>query len=149
MRRPAELVMWMLMTASISFAQEQSTDTSLVPTTPGNCETNASDLNTVAKDELSRDGVVIAIARLGNKETSRIHNRRRLVAVDHGLVKSGLPAQRVITAEGERVEGYGRVELYAAGKLRMVILANPNKGLCVECCDAPVSDLRRGRKRRR
>jgi hypothetical protein len=105
---------------------------------PGDCETNASNLNSVAQDELKGDGVVIAIARLGAGETSRTHNRERLLAVRYGLVKSGLPADRIVLAEGSKVTGYGVVELYVAGKLHTVILASRNKGLCVQCCDGYV-----------
>lgn len=140
MRSLVLLLMLMLVTASVNFAQASSETTSNVQSTPDGCEMNASSLNIVAKDELLRDGFVIAIARLGKRETSRTLNQRRLLGVKGGLIKSGLPAQRIIIAEGERVNGYGRVELYSAGKLQMTLLAFPNKVLCLDCCFDPATN---------
>jgi hypothetical protein len=139
----------MLMIASIHLAQTRSQNTPAVQSTPDGCEMNSSSLNIVAKDELPRDGVVIAIARLGNGETSRLLNQRRLLGVKGGLIKSGLPEQRIVIAEGERVIGYGRVELYSAGKLQMTLLAFPNKVLCVDCCFDPPNALHQQRKKQR
>ncbi len=147
MRRVVLNLVWMLVMASIGLAQANAKNTPPTQSTPEGCEVNSSNLNIVAKDELPRDGVVIAIARLGNGEISRTLNRRRLLIVKGGLIKSGLPEQRLVIAEGERINGYGRVELYAAGKLQMTLLAFPNKVLCVDCCTDPPSS-RRLRKQR-
>ncbi len=144
MKTLAVLVLWVLTTINISFAQDRSTDTRLVQTTPGNCEINAAALDSVrneALEETNKDGVVIVIARLGNGEISHVYNRRRLLAARNYLSKYGLLAHRVITAEGERVNEHGRIELYVAGKLRVVLLANRNKPLCVECCDPDNADF--------
>jgi len=141
-----------LVTESITVAQDRSADAHVAKLMPGNCETNSADLDDLRNEALEgagKDGVIIAIARLGNRETSRIQNRRRLLAVKNHLVKYGVPVQKIITAEGERVNGYGRVELYVAGKLRNILLAHPNKALCVECCNPKYSDFypyRRGKR---
>lgn len=148
LRTLAVSVLWVVVTAS-GGTRLGSEGTRVAQTTPGNCETNSADLNTVAKEELNRDGVIVAVARLGNGETSRTHNRRRLRAVEQGLIASGLPAPRVVLAEGERVKGYGRVEMYAAGKLRMVLLANTNKAICTECCNPDPADIRPDRESQR
>jgi hypothetical protein len=149
------LVLVMLMAGNISFAQARSEETQLAQTTPGDCELNAAALDSVrseAREESNKDGVVLVIARLGNGETSRVHNRRRLLVAKNYLSKYGLPAQKIITAEGQRVNGYGRVELYVSGKLQVVLLANRNKTMCVKCCDPDEADFypyRRGKKRQR
>ncbi|MCA1604445.1 MAG: hypothetical protein LC775_02960 [Acidobacteria bacterium] len=151
LRSLALLVLW-VMAASMSVAQGRAADNSLAQTTPGNCEMNAALLDSVrqeALEEAIKDGAVIVIARLGNGETSRAHNRRRLLIAKNYLSKYGLPAQKVITAEGQRVSGYGRVELYVAGKLRVVLLANRNKPMCVECCDPDDADFYPYRRKRR
>lgn len=152
LRRSAVLVLWMLVTVSASVAQDSPTDTRVAKSVPGNCETNSAELDDLRNEALegtAKDGVIIAIARLGNRETSRVHNRRRLLAVKGYLIKYGVPAQRIVMAEGERVDGYGRVELYAAGKLRNVLLTNPNKALCVECCDPDDADFYPYRRNKR
>lgn len=154
LRRLLVLGLVMLVAESIGYAQDRSTAMRLVQTTPGGCELNAAALDSVrneALEEVRGNGVVIVIARLGNSETSRVHNRRRLLAVKNYLSKYGLTSQRVITAEGERMSGYGRVELYVDGKLRTALLANRNRALCVECCDTNGVEFypyRRGRRGR-
>jgi len=152
LRRLAVLVLWMLVAASLGFAQDRAADTRLAQTKPGNCEMNAALLDSVrneALEEGNRDGAVILIARLGNGETSRVHNRLRLLIAKNYLSKYSLPVQRIVAAEGERVNGYGRVELYVAGKLRVVLLANRNKPMCVECCDPDDADFYPYRRNKR
>lgn len=140
----AVVVLWMLVALSANFAQGRSADTRFGQATPGNCEVNAAELDSVRNEALgdtNKDSIVIVIARLGNGETTRVHNHRRLLALKNYLSKYDLPTQRVVTAEGERADGYGRVELYVAGKLRGVLLADRNKPLCVECCDPDDADF--------
>lgn len=151
MRPLALIVLWTLGTASIGVAQDRAEDTRLVQTTPGNCEMNAAALDSVrseALEEANKAGVVIVIARLGIRETSAMQNRRRLQIVKTYLSKYGLESQRIVAAEGERVAGYGRVEFYVAGKLRVVLLANRNKPICVECCNPDDADLYRDKRNR-
>ena len=152
MRRLTVLVLWILVAASIAIAQDRSEDTRLVQTTPGNCEVNAAALDSVRSetlDEANRGGVIIVIARLGTRETSNTQNRRRLHIVKNYLTKYGLGGEKIVAAEGERVGGYGRVEFYVAGKLRVMLLANRNKPICVECCDPNASDFSPSRRNRR
>jgi hypothetical protein len=144
LRRSTILMLWALATVGVSMAQDAPADTRVVKSVPGNCETNSAELDDVRNEAIeatAKGGVIIAIARLGNRETSRVHTSRRLLAVKGYLVKYGVPTRRIVTAEGERVDGYGRVELYVAGKLRNVLLANPNKALCVECCNTDDADF--------
>jgi hypothetical protein len=80
-------------------------------------------------------GVVIAIARLGDGETARRLNGRRLYNLRVHFTDYGFASERLIAAEGERAKGFGRVELYVGGKLFDVLLVHRNKDLCVDCCD--------------
>jgi hypothetical protein len=151
MRRLAVLVLWMLAAASLGITQDRPEDARSVQTVPGNCEMNAAALDSVrseALEETNKGGVVIVIARLGTRETSGMQNRRRLQIVKTYLSKYGLGARRIVAAEGERVDGYGRVEFYVAGKLRVVLLANRNKPICVECCNADDTDPYRDKRNR-
>ena len=78
------------------------------------------------------EGHIIAVARLGDAEQSVRLNRRRL-----GFVRNYLINRRgwnkIVTAVGERVKGYGRVELYVGGKL-LYVLRYPRRGL-ISCAD--------------
>ena len=103
---------------------------------PGNCEQNSLILDNtryvVEKD--ASDTVVVAIARLGTGEVSRKLNRRRLENLRTYWRELKLPKARLILAEGEDVEGYGRVELYVKGKLHETLTVARGKDLCVVCC---------------
>ena len=101
---------------------------------PTNCEFNISIL-TGAHRVAGDAGLVIMIARLGNGERRRELNHRRLHNARTFLIEFGQRApQTIVTAEGERVNGYGRVELYAGGKLFHVLMTNSNDDLAVGAC---------------
>lgn len=105
-----------------------------VETKPANCEFNISIL-TGAHRMAGDAGLVIMIARLGNGERRRELNRRRLHNARTFLTEFGhRNPQTIVTAEGDRVDGYGRVELYAGGKLFDVLMTNPNNDLAVGAC---------------
>jgi hypothetical protein len=108
------------------------------PSHPGTCETHSATLD-ITRNEVvsgaSKDRVVIAIARLGDGETSRELNRRRLYNLRVHWDDYKLPLGTLVTAEGERVKGLGRIELYVAGKLFDMLVPKPGKDLCVDCCD--------------
>lgn len=106
---------------------------------PRDCEINLirmEGVNRFATEESNRDSVVIAVARLGDGEYRQELNRRRLQNVMTSLTDNlGLRRERVVLASGERIRGYGRVELYVGGKLVDALLVNRGRDLCVDCCD--------------
>ena len=125
---------------------------------PMTSEFNIIRLEFIAKDAIaaaSGRGVTILVARLGDGERSREVHRRRLHNVRTFLTTySDLNAKNVIATEGERVRGFGRVEIYVGGKLIDVMLAEKNKDLEVECCEGderyyPHKDLMRRERQRR
>jgi hypothetical protein len=76
-----------------------------------------------------KDKTIILIARLGTGERSRKLNRLRLLIARGYLMENrGVPKDRVITAEGERVRGLGHVEIYVGGRLHVLFKMNRNKG---------------------
>src|SRR5882724_3072881 len=80
---------------------------------PIGCENNSAQLGRAGERFVSAgaDRVLIAVARLGTGEASRELNRRRLFNVRNYLEHyRGVPAKRIVTAEGEKVRGYGRVD---------------------------------------
>ncbi len=106
---------------------------------PAGCETNAALLDNV-KAEFSKEAagsIIIAVARLGRRDVSRELNRRRLFNVKYYLKnRLGLDGEKIVTAEAEQIEGYGRVEIYVGGHLLETLVAEPGKDLCVTCCGA-------------
>jgi len=130
---------------SSTVAQNQSASDPLTLHPPDNCEGNAASLDVVRNKsgEAGENKVTIAIARLGIGEQSRELNRRRLYTVRAYLTAMGVPSQRLITAEGERVQGYGRVEVYIGGELVEVLPVERCKALPVGICDNDLEDRRR------
>jgi len=100
-----------------------------VSTKPLNCETTFAQMEEVRKliiAETEERKVLIMIARLGNGEKGRTLNRRRLSNVKEGFkVTLGIKSP-IVTAEGERVAGFGRVDLYLGGKFIGALIATRN-----------------------
>lgn len=88
------------------------------------------------------DELIIIIARLGNGETSRTYSRRRLHNIHTYLsYVREIPNQRIVTAEGERVRGHGRVEVYSGGRLMIVFTVGRNQDLAGGNCEQVPSNL--------
>ena len=97
------------------------------------CESTKAMLDLVAQRAGQEDFIII-IARLGTKETSRKLNRERMqLLADYLGDTRGVPKQRIVLAEGERVRGLGRVEIYLDGRLFTVFTINRNKDLGRGC----------------
>ena len=83
------------------------------------------------------DEPVILIARLGTNEVSSRLNRKRLqvartyLQISRGL-EPPLKEENIVTAEGERMRGAGRVEAYVRGKLFMVFVFVRNRNFAPE-----------------
>lgn len=102
---------------------------------PYDCEFNSHILDNV--HHLGGEkGLIIVIARLGDGESRRALNRRRLQNVRAYLTESGWKRdpQTIILAEGERVKGYGRIEFYIHGRLFSVLGVNRNRDFAVGSC---------------
>lgn len=105
------------------------------------CEGNNSDLAN-AHNMAGADGTIIAIARLGDGERRRELNRRRLHNVRVFLAEFWhRDLTRVITAEGERIKGYGRVEIYVRGVPFVGLEVRRNEDLLVGSCIGPDRNL--------
>jgi len=105
------------------------------PNMPQNCESDIAILD-VASRKAGNDGLIIAIARLGDGERQRRINLRRLHNVGVYLTEWDGRRSRntLVLAEGERVRGYGRVELYVRGESFHSLLLRPNADLLVGSC---------------
>jgi hypothetical protein len=90
----------------------------------------------LASNEAGEKGLIIVIARLGDSDRNVALNRRRLHNVRVYLTEwnGHRDPKTVITAEGDRVKGYGRIEIYIGGVFSSVILIRPNADLIVGSC---------------
>lgn len=91
---------------------------------------------------------IILIARLGGGETARDLNRERLRRAQAGINLINAH-DNVVKAEGERVKGKGRVEIYVDGALRLTLLADRNLYICIGCCEGCVEVPRWYKPKRR
>ncbi len=100
------------------------------PVVGHNCEDSLALLDEVAlearKDKLA---TIIVIARLGTGEKVASLNAKRLGQVMDYLRRKA--ANTVVSASGGRAKGYGRIELFVAGKL-LYVLAYPRNRL-IDC----------------
>jgi len=105
------------------------------PTAPVNCESDIAMLES-ASAEAGTKGLIIVIARLGDGDRNLALNSRRLHNVRVYLTEWGerRDSKTVVTAAGERVKGYGRIEIYIGGRLFSAILIRPNADLIVGSC---------------
>ncbi len=104
------------------------------------CESNIARLDNI-DHQAGKEGLLIAIARLGDGEHSRTLNRRRLHNIRLYLREIRQRATKtIILAEGEEVHGRGRVEVYVGGKLVDVLGVGRGEDLYAGSCDG-TSDL--------
>lgn len=99
------------------------------------------DALTAVRAEAARvEKPIILIARLGENEVRRDLNRVRLRRICYGInLDFGRGCKNFVTAEGERVNGQGSVEIYVDGKLMAIIRAEHNRYLCVSCCNGCIT----------
>ncbi|MBC7796351.1 MAG: hypothetical protein H7Z37_05735 [Pyrinomonadaceae bacterium] len=147
--------------ASADFAQAQTRAEPLrfgVDDEPGNCEINGGHLyivREVMQQEPNPKGVLILVARLGTGETSRTWNQRRLYNTKRALEENiNIPAEKIVATEGERINGFGRIECYWNGEFIGALVVRKNADICVRCCGSypeyyPEKDVKKKPKRKR
>jgi hypothetical protein len=111
--------------ASPTFAQQKNHLEPVFGTT-NNCEDAKARLDATTI-EVGKEGFIILITRLGDGESLRKVNRQRLYYILRYFNRADqLGEKRLITAEGERIRGLGRVEIYAKGKLMLILTTKRN-----------------------
>lgn len=99
---------------------------------PVECEGAAARLDFAVIDTKKLEGAyLIIIARLGTGETSSRLNLVRLAVAEEYVLRRGSDLKYVL-AQGTRVKGLGRLELYVGGKLKEILPLEKNaKGYCL------------------
>ena len=120
--------------------QDKESDLKVFETFDRSCEFNRYLIDGVADLTLERDSRLFVISRLGTGDNRPRLGHRRL----HNVRAKILPVQwrrfdpaKLITAEGERVKGPGRLEFYVGSKLVIVATFRRNADFCVDCCEWP------------
>jgi hypothetical protein len=120
-------------------AQTKAAEPYIVSADPSACEVNAAAFDNLVNILRSTGERLFVVARLGRGESSRELNRRRLynVRTYFKLNWPNVAAERFVFAEGDRVEGEGRVEFYVGSNLTQASLVKRGGDICVDCCDYP------------
>lgn len=97
-----------------------------------NNESAKAELDAVAGSAIE-DRLIIMIARLGSGESSSTLNWRRLKTARFYLENTrGVAKQRIVLAQGERVRGLGRVEVYVGCELFRIFTLARNEDFAKE-----------------
>jgi hypothetical protein len=106
-----------------------------------NCESNKAWFDYIAVNSKEANTIII-IARLGNGEKSRMYNRRRLHNISTYLnYIRDLPKEKIVIAEGKKVSGRGRVDVYVNGKPFIVFTLGRNQDLAGGDCEQAANSL--------
>lgn len=98
---------------------------------PMECEGAATRLDLAVENTKKIAGAyLILVARLGTGESSRSLNQARLSGVEEYVLRRGSDLKYVL-AQGSRVKGLGRLEIYVGGQLAEIMPLRKNaKGYC-------------------
>ena len=135
MLTPVNVVLLLILFAFGSVATPSASQPTPIPVVQ-NCEMNVHLLDN-AHHLAGDDTIIIAVAHLGDGERNRELNRRRLHNVRAYLIDFAWkrPRATVITAEGERVKGFGRVDIYVRGRLWTSLAVRRNADLILGICE--------------
>ena len=98
-----------------------------------NCDTTKAAFDHIAQSAGTEETIIV-IGRLGRGELSRELIRRRLRNLEEFIYFTrGISKERVVKAEGERVDGLGQVEVYIKGKLFMIFRMKRNRDFLTNC----------------
>ena len=128
------LAFCILASGVLVFAQSASDDPEIVPSDSSG-EITSREIDRMAMEVRTKRERLFVIVRLGTGESSRRLNRARLYNARQYVSVKSFDQQTTVYAEGERVEGEGRLEFYLGGSLRLVTLAKRNKMPHLTCCE--------------
>lgn len=106
------------------------------------CETVSLKLDIIRNEFNRKDSkqYLILLARLGKEEQNAALNIRRLYAVRKYLITIGVQAERIITAQANRSDNVGKVEIYIEGQFVEAVFSKKNLDIPVGNCDNEKED---------
>lgn len=120
---------------SLSAVPQRKLETKLLEQWPMECEGAATRLDfAVIETKKIQGAYLIIIARLGDGEFSCHLNGKRLAVIQEYVVRRGSDLKYVL-AQGARVKGLGRTELYVGGQLKEIL---PYKKNATSHCEGEI-----------
>ena len=130
-----------------AFSQSASDEPYIVPSDSSG-EISSREIDSMAVEARQSGERLFVIVRLGEGETSRRLNLGRLYNTRSYLSGKSFNPSTTIFAEGERVNGEGRIEFYLGSRLRLIVLAKRNKMPNLTCCEDYFPPAERKSKRK-
>ena len=122
--------------SSVTKAQGPSPEPEVIPANTTRCQRNTINIANLKQVARIKNEKVFVIAHLGSGEVSRNLNRRRLKDIGVEFDQIGpMDRKTLVMAEGERVKGQPRVDVYLGSKLYFVSYIPRNGDFCSLCCD--------------
>jgi hypothetical protein len=117
-----------------AFAQPAAGDPYIVPSDSSG-EIASREIDSMAAESRQSGERLFVIVRLGAGEKSRRLNLGRLYNTRTYLSAKSFDQSAIVFAEGERINGEGRIEFYLGSRLRLVVLAKRNRMPNLTCCE--------------
>ena len=122
--------------SSVTLAQNASPEAEVIPANARRCQRNTINIANLKQVARLKNEKVFVIVHLGSGEISQRLNRRRLrdIGAEFDQV-SPMDRSSLILAEGERVKGQPRADVYLGSELYFVSYMPKNGDFCSLCCD--------------
>ncbi len=119
----------------VNSSTEQTLPPFASPKEPVNCELAGRYMDdAISRARRAEDTPLLAIIRPGEREPSARISHMRLLQVKAYLEYTRF--SKYVVATGEKVQGFGRIELYVAGKLLYALPLQRNRGINLLSCVA-------------
>ena len=134
---------------STTLNAQNNSDEPFIARSDASGEETIRELEKIAHDSVNSGERLFVIARPGKTESSNRISLARLSYTKAILFQARrFPFQSPVFAEGERVNGQGRIEFYLGSNLRLVTLAKRNRIPNLTCCPDYNLPVKRKSKRK-
>ena len=117
-------------------AQTPSAEPEVILANAERCQRNTINVTNLKQIARLENQKIFVIAHLGTGEKSSNLNRRRLKDVGAEFDQGGpMSRENLILAEGERVKGLARIDVYIGSKLQFISYIPRNGDFCSLCCN--------------
>lgn len=134
---------------SITLIAQNISDKPFIAQSESSGEETIRELEEIAYDAKNTGERLFVIARLGKSEkSSQVSIARLAYTRTLLLLFRQFPFQTAVFAEGDLVDGEGRLEFYLGSHLRLITLAKHNKIPNLTCCEEYTPPVKRKPRRR-
>jgi hypothetical protein len=141
-------VAFCLRASCLSVSAQSTFDEPYIVPSDSSGEIASREIDTMAGEARHSGERLFVIVRLGTGEASHRLDLGRLYNTRRYLSGKSFNQSTTVFAEGEAVNGEGRIEFYWGSRLRLVVLAKRNKMPNLTCCEEYLPPAERKPKRK-